>query len=73
MVSPADIPVELPVVDVPTLNASHRCDTGCPAQARVRVFLRSGLELLFCKHHWEAQPDSILAAVDSVVNECRFI
>lgn len=36
----------------PTLNAKHRCDR-CGAQAYVRVFLNSGLDLLFCGHHFD--------------------
>ena len=36
----------------PTLNATHRCDR-CGAQAYVRVFLKSGNDLLFCGHHFE--------------------
>ena len=34
----------------PTLTAIDRCDH-CGAQAYLRVFLRSGGELLFCAHH----------------------
>ena len=34
----------------PTLTAVDRCDR-CGAQAYLRVFLRSGGELLFCAHH----------------------
>ena len=34
----------------PTLTSVDRCDR-CGAQAYLRVFLRSGGELLFCAHH----------------------
>jgi len=34
-----------------TLNAKHRCDRD-GAQAYVRAILTSGLDLLFCRHHW---------------------
>ena len=34
-----------------TLNANHRCDRD-GAQAYVRVVLKSGLDLLFCRHHY---------------------
>jgi hypothetical protein len=34
-----------------TLDATHRCDRD-GAQAYVRVYLTSGLDLLFCRHHW---------------------
>lgn len=36
-----------------TLNSTHRCDRD-GAQAYVRAVLTSGLELLFCRHHWLA-------------------
>ena len=34
------------------LTAHDRCDTGCGAQAYVRVHVTPLLELLFCGHHW---------------------
>jgi hypothetical protein len=34
-------------------TAADRCDR-CGAQAYVRATLESGLDLLFCAHHWHA-------------------
>ena len=34
-----------------SLTATDRCDR-CGAQAYVRATLDSGLDLLFCAHHW---------------------
>ena len=42
----------------PTLTAIDRCDR-CGAQAYLRVFLRSGGELLFCAHHARAHEDKL--------------
>ena len=42
----------------PTLTAIDRCDR-CGAQAYLRVFLRSGGELLFCAHHARANEDKL--------------
>jgi len=53
-----------------TLNANHRCDRD-GAQAYVQVVLTSGLDLLFCRHHW-IKYESIMRAqdiVDDVVDE----
>lgn len=35
-----------------TLNSTHRCDR-CGAQAYLRVFLKSGNDLLFCGNHYK--------------------
>jgi len=53
-----------------TLNANHRCDRD-GAQAYVRVTLRSGLDLLFCRHHWIKYEPAMRKQdiVDSVVDE----
>lgn len=53
-----------------TLNANHRCDRD-GAQAYVKVILKSGLDLLFCRHHW-IKFESIMRKqdiVDDVVDE----
>ena len=36
---------------VTPLTAADRCDR-CSAAARIRTVLPSGLELLFCRHHY---------------------
>ena len=43
---------------VPTLTAGDRCDR-CGAQAYLRVFLRSGGELMFCAHHAAAHREKL--------------
>ena len=57
------------------LTAAERCDysTSCDAQARVRVYLKSGLHIQFCKHHADEQPDSLYSDAEYVINECRYI
>jgi ribosomal protein L37E len=42
--------VTTPIAASP-LTATDRCDR-CGAQAYVRATLESGLDLLFCAHHW---------------------
>ena len=42
----------------PTLTAVDRCDR-CGAQAYLRVFLRSGGELMFCAHHAAAHREKL--------------
>lgn len=47
------------------LTAADRCDR-CGAQAYVRATMVSGLELLFCAHHWhenEGRLREIAAAI----------
>ena len=40
-------------VNANQLTAHDRCDTGCGAQAYVRVHITPTLMLLFCGHHWD--------------------
>jgi len=40
------------------LTAADRCDR-CGAQAYVRATLESGLDLLFCGHHWHENEDKL--------------
>lgn len=42
------------------LTASDRCDR-CSAAAQVRAVLPSGLELLFCGHHFSEHRDKLEA------------
>lgn len=51
----------------PTLTAIDRCDR-CGAQAYLRVFLRSGGELMFCAHH-AAQHREKLTEVASHIHD----
>jgi hypothetical protein len=53
-----------------TLNSTHRCDRD-GAQAYVRVVLESGLDLLFCRHHWLEKKPLMEAQkiIDSIVDE----
>lgn len=53
-----------------TLNATHRCDR-CSAQAYVHVFLTTGNDLLWCRHHWNAYESPMRAQelVDHVIDE----
>jgi hypothetical protein len=63
------------------LNTSHRCDK-CGAQAYVDVILNSGLNLLFCKHHYNkyelalmpvADPDAINDESDRLYDVNRLV
>lgn len=51
------------------LNAADRCDR-CGAQAYVRATLTSGLELLFCGHHWY-ENETRLREVAAVIHDER--
>ena len=46
------------------LTAHDRCDTGCGAQAYVRVYITPILALLFCGHHWNEKRDLIKNPLD---------
>jgi hypothetical protein len=50
------------------LTATDRCDR-CGAQAYVRVTLESGLDLLFCAHHWHDNETALREVADSIQDE----
>lgn len=52
----------------PTLTAIDRCDR-CGAQAYLRVFLRSGGELLFCAHHAAAHREKLTEVAARIQDE----
>ncbi|HHT14214.1 MAG TPA: hypothetical protein GX013_13780 [Propionibacterium sp.] len=52
----------------PTLTAVDRCDR-CGAQAYLRVFLRSGGELLFCAHHANAHREKLVEVASRIQDE----
>jgi len=52
----------------PTLTALDRCDR-CGAQAYLRVFLRSGGELLFCAHHAAAHREKLTEIASHIQDE----
>lgn len=59
----------------PTIDASpsplaaiDRCDR-CGAQAYVRATLESGLELLFCAHHWRDNESRLREIAISIQDE----
>ena len=52
----------------PTLTAIDRCDR-CGAQAYLRVFLRSGGELLFCAHHAAAHREKLVEVAARIQDE----
>jgi hypothetical protein len=56
-----------PDLDV-ALTAQDRCDR-CGAQAYLRAVLPTGLELLFCGHHGNAQRAGLLVAGASLQDE----
>lgn len=75
--NPATLAPEAPVANKPvpveersdTLTAKDRCDKGnCSAAAFVRAEFLAG-ELLFCKHHYDADKTAIKAASLKVVDE----
>jgi hypothetical protein len=50
------------------LTAADRCDR-CGAQAYVRATMTSGLELLFCAHHWHENESRLREIGASIHNE----
>ena len=52
----------------PTLTALDRCDR-CGAQAYLRVFLRSGGELMFCAHHAAAHREKLAEVASRIHDE----
>lgn len=52
----------------PMLTALDRCDR-CGAQAYLRVFLRSGGELLFCAHHATAHREKLTEIASHIQDE----
>ena len=52
----------------PTLTAIDRCDR-CGAQAYLRVFLRSGGELLFCAHHATQHREKLTEVASRIQDE----
>lgn len=51
-----------------TLTAVDRCDR-CGAQAYLRVFLRSGGELMFCAHHANAHREKLVEVASRIQDE----
>lgn len=52
----------------PPLTALDRCDR-CGAAAYVRATLTSGLDLLFCGHHWRGNEQALLPKIASIQDE----
>ena len=52
----------------PTLTAIDRCDR-CGARAYLRVFLRSGGELLFCAHHARQHREKLTEVASRIQDE----
>jgi len=52
----------------PALSASDRCDR-CNAQAYVRVVLTSGVDLLFCGHHWNRHEPALRPQAQHIQDE----
>lgn len=50
------------------LTKEDRCDAGCGAQARVRVWLPSSGVLIFCAHHFR-QHEAALTQNDVTVDD----
>jgi hypothetical protein len=64
MVTPADIPPPRRI-----LNAADRCDKGgCTAAAYHRVMFSKGA-LDFCNHHYDLEPDTLLAKAVYEIDE----
>ena len=57
-----------PTIDATPLTATDRCDR-CGAQAYVRTVLNSGLELLFCSHHWRDNEDRLREVAATIQDE----
>ena len=53
-----------------TLNATHRCDAG-GEQAYVHVLLTDGLDLMFCRHHFNQHRGALYLTglVDTIIDE----
>ena len=49
-------------------TAADRCDR-CGAQAYVRATLESGLDLLFCGHHWHENEERLREIGASIEDE----
>ena len=56
------------VMDNQSLTAADRCDR-CGAQAYLRVFLRSGGELLFCAHHAATHREKLMEVAARIQDE----
>ena len=54
------------------LTAHDRCDTGCGAQAYVKVYFTADSTLLFCGHHW-AEKRGAIGDVFDVIDETHLI
>lgn len=52
----------------PTLNSTHRCDR-CGAQAYLRVFLKSGNDLLFCGNHFKRYEAAMAPVMRGKIDE----
>ncbi len=52
------------------LTAEDRCDR-CGAAAYVRTTMASGLELLFCAHHWHDNESRLRAIATSIHDESK--
>lgn len=57
-----------PTIDARELSAADRCDR-CGAQAYVRTVLTSGLELLFCNHHWHENESRLREVAVTIQDE----
>ncbi len=70
-----DMSLTSPETEVPTvetLKVADRCDELCNAQAYVRVLLPlHGMELSFCKHHFEENELSLMAKGAVVIEDIR--
>lgn len=57
-----------PTLEARDLTAADRCDR-CGAQAYVRTTLASGLELLFCNHHWHQNQERLREVAVTIRDE----
>ncbi len=53
---------------VKKLTLNDRCDS-CSAAAKVTAVLKSGLELIFCRHHFKAQEAALVGAGATIYEE----
>jgi hypothetical protein len=53
-----EVPDVTTTIAASPFTAADRCDR-CGAQAYVRATLESGLDLLFCGHHWHQNEDRL--------------